>query len=315
MPPKVFISHASEDKERFVIRFATALRENGIDAWFDRWEMKPGDSLVDKIFEEGIKEASAVIVVLSQCSVNKPWVRVEINSAFVQHVNNGIRLIPVIIDDCDVPAALQGILWHKVNSLTVFNESLQTIIAAILGTSDKPPVGSLPAYITSLRDTIGDLSAMDSAVLKIACEEALKIGHHNIDSAKIYINDGQEIFPVPELKESLRVLEHNCFLKLTQFIGGPAIPYVLITSKGFEAYAKSCIDNYEEVVSKTVSALVNKSIDTNQALSREVECEQLLIDHILVLLRNDGLIKLTEYAGGLKRAYNVSPVLKRRLGC
>ena len=32
--PKVFISHASEDKERFVVNFATALRENGIDAWF-----------------------------------------------------------------------------------------------------------------------------------------------------------------------------------------------------------------------------------------------------------------------------------------
>lgn len=56
MSRKVFVSHASEDKERFVNEFATKLRVNGIDAWLDKWEMLPGDSLVDKIFEEGFKE-------------------------------------------------------------------------------------------------------------------------------------------------------------------------------------------------------------------------------------------------------------------
>ena len=71
--PKVFVSHASEDKDRFVVEFARRLRENGVDAWLDQWEMKPGDSLVDKIFEEGLKEARAVIVVLSKVSVQKPW--------------------------------------------------------------------------------------------------------------------------------------------------------------------------------------------------------------------------------------------------
>ncbi len=69
MNPKVFVSHASEDKVRFVEEFARKLRNDGIDAWFDKWEMKPGDSLVDKIFEEGIKNADAVIVVLSKISV------------------------------------------------------------------------------------------------------------------------------------------------------------------------------------------------------------------------------------------------------
>jgi hypothetical protein len=65
MNPKVFISHASEDKERFVLDFAKKLFDKGIYAWVDKWEMLPGDSLVDKIFEEGIKNAQAVIVVIS----------------------------------------------------------------------------------------------------------------------------------------------------------------------------------------------------------------------------------------------------------
>jgi hypothetical protein len=32
-PPKAFISHSSEDKERFVNEFALRLRSRGIDAW------------------------------------------------------------------------------------------------------------------------------------------------------------------------------------------------------------------------------------------------------------------------------------------
>ena len=71
---KSFLSHASEDKGRFVIDFATKLRENGIDAWLDKWEMLPGDSLIDDL-EEGLKNADAIVIVLSNNSVNKPWVR------------------------------------------------------------------------------------------------------------------------------------------------------------------------------------------------------------------------------------------------
>ena len=48
--PKIFISHSTADKDRFVLGFARRLRERGIDAWLDLWEMNPGDSLVDKVF-------------------------------------------------------------------------------------------------------------------------------------------------------------------------------------------------------------------------------------------------------------------------
>jgi hypothetical protein len=78
--PKVFIGHASEDKERFLRAFATKLRqEAGVDAWVDEWEIYPGDSLVQKISEEGLKDAEAVIIVLSEHSVDEPWVREELS--------------------------------------------------------------------------------------------------------------------------------------------------------------------------------------------------------------------------------------------
>lgn len=112
MPPKVFISHASEDKDRFVLDFASRLRAQGIDAWLDRWEMLPGDSLVDKLFEKGLHSATAVVIVLSTNSVDKQWVREELNAAFVKHVEGGTKLIPVVLDDCRVPECLASTLWE-----------------------------------------------------------------------------------------------------------------------------------------------------------------------------------------------------------
>ena len=110
--PVAFISHASEDKERFVIEFAKKLRAVGIDAWLDKWEMHPGDSLVDKIFEDGIKNGSHFIIVLSRNSVSKPWVREELNTAVVEKINKNLRIIPVVLDGVTVPECLRSTLYE-----------------------------------------------------------------------------------------------------------------------------------------------------------------------------------------------------------
>ncbi len=312
--PKAFISHASEDKERFVLSFAKALLKNKIDAWVDQWEMRLGDSIVDKIFDDGIAQASAVIVILSNFSINKPWVREEMNSAFVQRVNKGTRLIPVILDDCDVPTSLQSLQWIKINDPSSFEEPLQRVISAILGTSDKPPLGNLPAYTKYLGETIGDLPAMDSAVLKLACEEALVLGHNHIDTYKVYLNNGQPRIPSPELKDSLHVLNQKRMIDVIDLAGGPEFQDILVTYLGFEIFAKNCIENYDKIASEVAAAIVNKTIQNNQALHEKLAHEPFLIDHILDSLKNNGDIDLKEYSGGLKRIYNISPNLKRTLG-
>jgi hypothetical protein len=60
--PRAFLSHSSLDNARFASQFATDLRERGIDVWYDEWELNPGDSIVDKIFEEGLSQAEVFIV-------------------------------------------------------------------------------------------------------------------------------------------------------------------------------------------------------------------------------------------------------------
>ena len=69
-----------------------------------------------------------------------------------------------------------------------------------------------------------------------------------------------------------------------------------------------------KIASEVAAAIVNKTIQNNQALHEKLAHEPFLIDHILDSLKNNGDIDLKEYSGGLKRIYNISPNLKRTLG-
>ena len=108
---RAFLSHASEDKEDFVEPLARELAEMGVAPWLDIWEIRPGDSLVRKLFEEGLDTVDAVIVVVSESSAAKPWVREELDAAVVRRITGTVRLIPVRLDDAPIPAPLRHLVW------------------------------------------------------------------------------------------------------------------------------------------------------------------------------------------------------------
>lgn len=311
MSPKVFVSHASEDKDRFVLQFAECLRKNGIDAWLDKWEMLPGDSLVDKIFEEGIKEAKAVVVVLSKFSVEKPWVKEELNAAFVNRINNGSKLIPVVIDNCRVPEVLKSTLWEQINDLSAYDSNLDRIVASIFGVNDKPPIGAPPEYVQSFVNSIGDLNNIDSLVLRLSCEEAMKTGDDFVNPKRVFLKDGRPLFPEEELEDSLEILDNNGYIKLTRASGGD-FPYQ-ITTYGFEVYANAAISDYQEKVSAVVSTIVNEKLRSNIEIQKRLEENMVIVDHILEVLETNGHIKQAKMLGGPSHIFNVSPSLKRAL--
>lgn len=66
-PPKVFCSHRNVDMPA-VEAFARQLRERGIDAWLDVWEVQPGDDFVQRI-NDGLADYDAGLVFFS----SEPW--------------------------------------------------------------------------------------------------------------------------------------------------------------------------------------------------------------------------------------------------
>jgi hypothetical protein len=101
----VFISYSSKDRS-FVERLATDLRSRGLYVWFDQWELKIGDSLIEKI-NAGITSQDYLIVVLSKASVRSQWVMKELNAALMRELNERrVVVLPILIEDCDIPPLL-----------------------------------------------------------------------------------------------------------------------------------------------------------------------------------------------------------------
>lgn len=312
MNPKVFLSHASEDKDRFVLDFAIKLRGLGIDVWLDKWEMFPGDSLVDKIFEEGLKEADAVIIVLSHNSVDKPWVKEELNAGIMKRLSKGTKIIPVVIDDCKVPEALKSTLWEKIERLDEYPESLDRIVASVYGQTEKPPIGNAPSYVNSPIANIPGMAKSDNLVLKLSCEYAIKENDRILNPGKVFLENDSPIIPESELSESLEILDREGYIKLSRTIGA-GLSHYQITTHGFEEYAEAYLQNYHELQTRIISLLVNENIASNVELVEKLNQSQLVIDHILDLLEKNGHVNLSKMIGGLIRVYNISPSLKRSL--
>jgi hypothetical protein len=55
--PRAFLRRSSKHKELFVLGFVRRLHESEIAARVDLWEMRPGDSLAGKAFEEGLGQS------------------------------------------------------------------------------------------------------------------------------------------------------------------------------------------------------------------------------------------------------------------
>ncbi|HEV2575655.1 MAG TPA: toll/interleukin-1 receptor domain-containing protein [Acidobacteriaceae bacterium] len=92
----VFVSHASEDKAAFVEPLATELRKWGLNVWFDRFELRVGDSLRESI-ERGLATSRYGIVVYSPAFLKKKWPRKELNGLFSREISgNRKRILPIL---------------------------------------------------------------------------------------------------------------------------------------------------------------------------------------------------------------------------
>ena len=309
MSPNAFLCHASEDKDSFVLTFAEKLRDKGIRVWLDKWEMLPGDSLVTKIFEEGLKNADAVIIVLSRASVSKPWVRQELETSVVQRIEQGTKLIPVVIDDCEIPNSLRSTLYERIDDLKDYSESLDRIVGAIYNTSLAPSPGTPPRYASTILKSIPALSATDNLVLKTACERLIA-GERNIIEPPTMMEEG---LTAMQLTESSDVLANQGYFNVHTTLGPGPYP-VSVTSLGLEEYAHAYVPGFDTLEKEIVAQIVNHDVGSLDHLSRELEAAPVLLALVVDSLGDQGYLSVAHELGNYSRRFVVrSQAIKRLL--
>ncbi|MGH4008451.1 MAG: CHAT domain-containing protein [Pseudonocardiaceae bacterium] len=132
---KVFLSYRSADRV-VVEEFAARLRRDGIDAWYDGWEIAPGDDIVARM-DEGIDRCGAGLVFVSDAWFEGPWAQDEYTSLAFRKVEDDIRLIPVLVEDVAdrLPTRLRKLARRSVADYEAIRDTL-------LGVDRKPGLGS-----------------------------------------------------------------------------------------------------------------------------------------------------------------------------
>jgi len=313
--PKVFISHAGEDRERFVRRFAERLRAKGVDAWASFWEINPGDSLVDKIFEEGLKDCQAFIVVLSVNSVDKRWVREELDAGMVRKIEKQTKLIAVRLDGCEIPECLKHIVWQDVTNPEAYDAEFERILNAIFGVYDKPPVGARPAYTRPDVLQIGDLTRIDSVIFEHACQMALDADNPLINADPLVAALTPQGISETQIMETQEILESRGYIELHRTMGPPHAYAFSIRSLGFDQYVRAAVPDFNRICTDVARMLVRGESMGHRGVAQELNQPTFLIEHVFRLLGSNGLIKYGESIGGGLHmdVVWVSPELKRKL--
>jgi hypothetical protein len=113
----VFICHASEDKKLVVQPLVDAIEKAGLSVWYDKAEIKWGDSLTGKV-NDGLASSKYVIVVISSAFMAKNWPRKELNAALSREIGSGeTSLLPLMVGSPDEIAAYQSQLPLQADKL------------------------------------------------------------------------------------------------------------------------------------------------------------------------------------------------------
>jgi TIR domain len=312
VPPRAFISHASEDKSDFAEPLARELAELGIAPWLDKWEIRPGDSLVQKLFDEGLSTVDAVIVIVSATSVGKPWVREELDAAMVSRITRSTRLIPIRLDGADVPAPLRHLVWiSSGRSREKIHEAASQITDTLYKVDTRPAVASAPRYIT--REGIPGLTAADTTLLVAIAEYALEIDSLvGLTWPRVVERAETKDLRGAVLDESLAALRQRGFVKI-QYAGN--VPYLVeFTRTGFSRAVDIVVPAAEEKRQKIILKLVNDPPATQSAVDElATECggSRLFVLEFLKKLESQGHLKLLLTSGNGSRVFAIEPTLRR----
>lgn len=103
-PPRVFISysHDTAEHKEWVLDFATTLRNRGVDAVLDQWDLKPGDDL-PHFMETQLEVADYVLMVCTEKYVEKAntgeggvgYEKMIMTSSLLKKIDSS-KVIPII---------------------------------------------------------------------------------------------------------------------------------------------------------------------------------------------------------------------------
>ena len=166
---KIFLHYSwdSEAHKDWVLKLANRLVSDGVDLFFDRFDLKPGSNNLH--FMEQVQNANKVVLVMSdgyktRSDDRKGGIGYEyqiIASQLANELNNSGRIIPVLRGknkSSSIPALLSSYLYIDMSNDKYFENVYLELLRAIFNESEiiKPTLGKRPDFskiATSSKDS------------------------------------------------------------------------------------------------------------------------------------------------------------------
>lgn len=222
---RAFISYAHSDKE-FVRHLAESLNRDNVPLFFDEWDIQPGDSIIKKIFEEGLSDSELFLIVLSKSSVASHWVRDELDVATVRRIEGLTRVVPILKEDCEIPWSLRALRWLDMRE--DFETGVRELTKLAYGVSDRPEAGDTPRYIQDLAESVGGLSREATTI------GVYLLGRADLDGGTVIQAGGDEVqkathFSPQEISDAVDELEANGLVRTIKWLGTAPFTFGVLT--------------------------------------------------------------------------------------
>ncbi|MBN3174544.1 toll/interleukin-1 receptor domain-containing protein [Pectobacterium brasiliense] len=154
--PKAFVSysHDSLEHKKWVLDLATRLRNNGVDAILDQWDLRPGDDL-PSFMEQGLISADRILMVCTDKYVEKAnsgaggvgYEKMIVTADLLKTIDSN-KVIPLIRQSghFNVPNFLRSKLFLDFSHPDQYEFSFDELIRALHNAPlyEKPPVANNP---------------------------------------------------------------------------------------------------------------------------------------------------------------------------
>lgn len=127
---KIFLSHNFNDKplvEVVALRLASIFGRDQI--FYDAWSISPGDGIIDRM-NEGLAAPEFVFFFISSASLSSGMVKLEWQNALYAASKGKTKIIPVRIDESDIPPILKQTLYIDMHTV-----GLEAALAQIVSTT------------------------------------------------------------------------------------------------------------------------------------------------------------------------------------
>ncbi|OJF70352.1 hypothetical protein BK026_17090 [Alteromonas sp. V450] len=155
-PPRVFISysHDSAQHKEWVLSFATTLRQRGVDAVLDQWDLKPGNDL-PHFMETELASSDFALMICSERYVEKAnagqggvgYEKMIMTSSLLKTIDSS-KVIPIIRENPQksVPTFMGSKLYIDFSKDKDVEYSLDELLRTLLNSPlfEKPEIGSNP---------------------------------------------------------------------------------------------------------------------------------------------------------------------------